>query len=272
MHRNNVVFCILILTIIIVAGVFFIIQNKKVTLGAPREISLTQPLTPDGKIPVRAVAPSPVSQVMYTTEGKLDTSNWEEYRSEYGGFSVMAPRGIAGVGCFGKGCEPARDGEPFRYILTPDDGGGVDGMRIDIIKKKDGTNLDNWISKYIISGEEYFSGIQKTSLGKYPALQFDIHVKKKDTTVYMEYVVYPSGSKNGWNIGGYSSISYRFIIVDLEDRYAIISYTLSIDSKAFLESLYDVGPLTPKFFDNTTLADIYSAILNSFQVFPPTKS
>ncbi|OHA83926.1 MAG: hypothetical protein A2937_03235 [Candidatus Yonathbacteria bacterium RIFCSPLOWO2_01_FULL_47_33b] len=269
MSKNKITFASIFLATVVV--IFVVLQKEKTLTEFPPTPAIPARYVPLKETRQVQIIQAPRSEIVYTPEGKLDTSNWREYRSEYGGFSVRAPKEMASVGCFGHGCEPQRDGEPFHYTLIPNDGGGVIGISIGVIKKRDGTNIDNWISKYIVSGGSEIFAIQKTSFKNYEALQFDIHVKQKDTTVYVKYAVYPSGFENSRNIGGYNSISYRFFIVDLGNRYVMISHTLSIDSKVFLESLYDVGPLTPKFFDNKALADVYKAILDSFQAFTPTK-
>lgn len=234
---------------------------------APESITLAQP---SNTTPIREIE-DVMAEIIYNAKGTIDTSNWQEYRSEYGGFSVTALKKMTWLGCIGHGCEPQRDGEPFRYVLANDDGIGVAGMEINVIKKNYNTNLDNWIDTYVISGTSGISGVQKTKINNYDALQFDIHIKDNDSPIFIKFATYPYGSENSRNIGGYDAITYRYYIIDLENRYAVISYTLSINDNAPIWKMTDLKYLGPKALDSKILSDIYATILNSFHVFTPTK-
>lgn len=279
MNKNKI---ILISSLIIaIAGVFVFFKSDfgRILIRPAQKESLPPP----PPIPSEYTTPTetkPAPSVVYAPDKKFSSKDLMEYKSEYGGYSVMAPKGFSSLGC-GHGCNPKSDGELFNYILIPEEGSGVPGMTIDIIKKTDGTNLENWVSKYIVSGSGVISSTKKTTVKNYPALQFDIQKTKSNASdIIIKSAVYPLGNEYDHSMSGiFSSMPpmtpIRFFVVDLGDRYALISYTLSIDNKAFFESLSTLGvlgPLSPKTLDNKNLAEIYKTIMDSFQAFTPTKS
>jgi|CXWL01.1.fsa_nt_gi hypothetical protein len=267
MYRNKIILTIFL--IVLVGGVIFFL-NHNPALELP--LTKTQP-----------VQPSP-SGIVYDANGKLDTSNWQEYRSEYGGFSVRAPK-VYGVmaGC-GHACDPAVSGQYFYYVFfqtSINEEAGAVGLSINIIKKNAGSTLDNWLDNYIVSGRDQLLNVQKTSINGYPALQFDWQKTSNQEPVYMLSGVYPNGDVRDSifidpTAASSKDASSRFVIIDLGDRYAFASHSLSIDKEALAKSYTSWGyPAYAKqalmIPDNKTLADIYAAILDSFQAFPPTK-
>ncbi len=272
MSRNRVIIILAGTLILIVAGGFIVLQNTK----KPAEHTAPQIAQP--------VQPSP-SGIMYDANGKLDTSSWQEYRSEYGGFSVRAPKDVSAIGCFGHACDPSIWGEHFLYILfqtSINDEAGEVGLSIEVIKKDKGSTLDTWLSDYITSGANQLFDVQKISINGYPTLQFDWQKKGSEhEIVYMHSSPYPNGNTYTSELI-YSTIaadensSSRFLVIDLGDRYAFVSHTLSIDKEALAKSYTSWGyPTYAKqalaIPNDKTLADIYAAILSSFKAFPPTK-
>jgi hypothetical protein len=229
-----------------------------------------------------ATATSESLGIVYGADGKLDTSKWVEYRSEYGGFSVRAPKERGSIFCNGDNNSYC-NGEGFEYSLSDffskAYGLGIGGFDIWTIQKKTSDNFDTWIKNHVSSGvygADNLSNIQKTSVAKYPALRFD--VKNQDgISVMVKYIKYPSfDNKEYDNVFKTPRFSLlRLHLVDLGDRYAIISHTLLVDKNKFNEDLYAADYATAKksvLLDDKTLSDIYQAILDSFQAFPPTKS
>lgn len=288
MNKNKIIFTGVI--IIALATLFALYQfGFKVVRLRESNPSSVVALPPIPKVNDTSSTPPILPKIVYTPNGKLDTSTWQEYRSEYGGFSVVAPKERANVGCYGsRYCEPKNTGEFFQYSLSETfsetygsrQGFGIEGLDIFMIQKKDGTSLDNWMEKYIISGKEYLSDIQKTSLGKYPAMRFDSQTTKNNGDIKLRYSAYPAGDESTTDLEFPQQLPTRyfpthFIIVDLGNRYALIAYTISVDKNIFYKNLTEMNPHTAQWsalLDNKTLSDIYQSILDSFQAFPPTKS
>jgi hypothetical protein len=235
------------------------------------------PSTLPSSVPIVPVFPF---NIKYLANGNIDTVDWEEFRSEYGGFSVRAPKRDSGIGCSGHGCEPSRDGEPFGYDLVSgswmEEGGySIPGITMYAVKKKIGVTLDTWMDSCVYSGREYISSVQKTTMYGYPTLQFDIQEYNPYDQVVFDQTVYPSGQDSTGNVWASDSISYRYYIIDVGTHYIFISHTLRIDSKKFLNDWYATKPDTSviiKSFNQVILADIYKAVLDSLQIFPPTKT
>lgn len=297
MSKTKIIITLTFVILILAAGIFWYLSNNEQWQNTDFGFSIIQPRKqvplPQAPIPtslgtardiVRSentqetasapIAPKdPRSEIIYDANGKLDTSKWVEYRSEYGGFSVVAPKYFSSIGFSGKGYDPRRDGEFFHYILIPYDEGGLYGMSIEVIQKMEGTHLDNWINKYVTSGSNKLMGVQKVSLSNYPALSFERQKTTSDMeTVGIRYAIYPSGIEYNSGLAGATYAGFRFFVVDANDRYILIYHTLSINTQELLNSISGLGPLTPKFFDNKRLTDVYQSILDSFRIFPPTKS
>lgn len=276
MNRNKSIIALCsIVVIIIVAATFYL--RGKTPIGQPTQTATSILVASTSLIsnPTLTTASSvPVfpHDVKYLADGTVDTSDWSEFKSEYGGFSVRAPKSDSSIGCYGHGCEPARDGEAFFYsILPPEEGPGLDGMSVYVIKKIQGTTLDAWIKTYVVSGKENVYSVEKTTIQGHSALQFDTHISSKDSFTFIKEAVYPSGPDNEGNIAGLPGMNIRHYIIDAVDHYIVLSYTTNIDSNVFLSSLPYVAPLYPKSFDNKALADIYKTIFDSLVIFTPTK-
>lgn len=271
MNRSSIILAGALL--VIVAGGFVVLQNTK----KPAEQLSTQTVQ------------SLPSGIVYGADGKLDTSNWQEYRSEYGGFSVRAPRAMSGMGCFNRYfCNE------FNYLLT-NTNILLAGLRLEIIIKNSSSTLDTWLNDYIVSGRDKLLNVQKTTIDGYPALQFDRQEEASnqdviiirsaaysayfinDNPVYEKdpnHPITPDVYEKG--LVGAAGISYRFLVIDLGNRYAFVSYTLSINKQVISKAYVD--PASSSFREqlfslpnDKTLADVYAAILDSFQAFTPTK-
>lgn len=263
MGRGKIILASVFLIVLVGSVVFFLNHNPVPGLHLAKTLPV-QPL-PSG--------------IVYGADGKLDTSNWQEYRSEYGGFSVRAPRRVSAIGCFGHTCDPSVWGEQFYYLIIKgvDEDIGLSGLNIQIIRKLGGSTLDTWLDNSVVSGKNKLSNVQKISVGQYSALQFDRQKEMPEAPSAMVMVNtadYPLG--NTYESGLIMSVnnSFRYLVVDLGDRYALIYYTLSIDQTTLPEYLATHGYSWTQALaipDNKTLADIYATILDSFQAFIPTK-
>lgn len=262
MSRGKIILTSIFLIVLVGGVIFFLNHNPAPELP----LAKTQP-----------VKPSP-SGIMYGADGKLDTSNWQEYRSEYGGFSVRAPREMSMIGCSRQHniCNPISQEEDFNYLLTTTNI-LLAGLEIEIIVKNSGSTLDTWLNDYVVSGRDKLLNIQKTTVDGYPVLLFDRQEKVSDQKVIkIRFATYPTNDFYERDLADFVGTSYRFLAIDLGNRYAFVSYTLSINkqaiSKAYANPAYS-------FFQeqlvalpsDKTLSDIYAAILSSFQAFTPTK-
>jgi len=294
MEKNKIIFGVLILLVGIAAGfsLYPTYQHQQqIKLGNQAVISWDN-------IPTKGENGSNYAVVQKTSETaeslgivyqneKLDTSNWVEYRSEYSGFSVVAPKErsyiFCTVGNFETGaCDPKIYGEFFQYSLSDNlDGSGslYPGLKILIVKKRDGTNLNNWISKYVSSGVYGFNNltdIKNTSVSKYSAISFD--VKNHDgVPVGVKYSDYPQGVEFDHTFGNMPSYSpiLHCLVMDLGDKYGLVLYQLNIDKNSFEKEILSYNYLAARqsiLLDNKTLPDVYKAILESFHAFTPTKS
>ncbi len=241
------------------ASVWFITQIR-LSNGLPS----TSLLTPDGNPPVGVVSTSS-PEITYTADGKLDTSDWQEYRSEYGGFSVRAPKDSVSI----------HDESLNYFFLRLNRIGAVYeeellGLSIQTIQKTSSSTLDTWLDMHVVPGvyKDIISNIRKTSVDGFPALQFDrqrqnISSKDKrfDETTKISVVTFPSGIVYNNVPTLLSSDSSRYFVIDLGNRYALVRYTLPpyFFSKEYMR------------LDDETLSKIYDAILDSFQAFTPTK-
>lgn len=278
MTKNNIIFISIL--VVVVVGVFMFFKSgfglilihpaqkepfppqitgeeaRKAVLNTSYVVSEPTPPTPQQ-------VKDPRSEIVYGADGKLDTSKWVEYRSEYGGFSVRAPKIFARIEC-GHGCDPKRDGEPFSYSLTNgfEADSGLHGMEIHILEKKNGATLDNLLSTYTgtLPTDDQLFNQKKVTLNGYPALQVDISTSPSSGKPVNVTFFYSPAS------------SIRLRVVDLGNRFAVIVHTLAYNKPAieqYNKSNPD-GSVEP--LDEKTLADIYQAILGSFQASPQTKS
>jgi hypothetical protein len=256
MNRNRII-VIIVALVVAISSVFFVLNNRIVS-NLPSQTSSSTPIVSTSTSSSVPVFPHDIT---YTVDGKIDTSAWQEFKNEYAGFSVRAPKEDVVFGCYERFCNLARNGQPFLYIIAPTEAVGIPGMSIYAIKKNKGTTIDTWIDSYIISGKENISSLQKIKIQQYQALQFDALIPKEDgNTIIMQYTIYPLGYENNQ---------------DGIDRYLIISHTTSINSdklfKVYNSYPYSYNPLFPKTFNDKALADIYKAIFDSLVIFPPTK-
>ena len=282
MNRNKSIVAVLSIIVVLFIATLALDTRSKVAVNQTSQTSTLVVSTSSVSILTTASSvPVFPHDVKYLVDGKVDTSDWQEFRSEYGGFSVVAPNGDSGMGgCAGKGCEPARDGEPFGYDLVSgswmeESGYGIPGITIYAIKKKKGVTLDTWIDSCVYSGRENISSIQKTTMYGYSALQFDIQEYNPYDRVVFDQTVYPSGQDSIGNVWASDSISYRYYIIDVSTHYIFIAHTLRIDTKKFLNDWYAKKPDTSviiKSFNQVMLADIYKEVMDSLQIFPPTKT
>ena len=280
MKKNFIIFSGIIL--VVVAGTFYIVHYKNTSLLLTR----TPPTTPSGSEPQILSPQDPHSEIVYTPDGKLDTSSWQEYRSEYGGFSVRAPRGMSQFISCTHACD-SYWGERFEYLLArmtnQTDNYYVEppGLSVEVIEKNSTSTLDTLLNDQIVYGRNYLTNLQKTRVGDYPALQFDFDAHQPKTKeglgfATMQYDSYPWGYTSAYDLSNPPYAVSRYVIIDLGDRYAFVQYTLSVDKKAevayFTSNSYYYWVQASQLLDSKNLTDIYTAILSSFQAFPPTKS
>jgi hypothetical protein len=263
MSRDKVIIAI---GVILLAGVgVFFVAGMRTSIGLPT----ANPQT---------IATSSISQVTYDANGKIDTSGWKEYRSEYGGFSVRAPKDMSMIGCSRQHniCNIISREEDFNYILTNADI-LLAGFMIEIMVKSSDSTLDTWLNDYIVSGRDKLLNVQKTVVDGYPALQFDRQEEVPDKEVVeIRFATYPTNDIYKRSISSFAGTSYRFLVIDLGNRYVFVSYTLSIEkhiiSKVYADPAYSFfQEQLSAIPSDKTLSDIYAAILNSFQAFTPTK-
>jgi len=225
------------------------------------------------------------SGIVYGADGKLDTSDWQEYRSEYGGFSVRAPKEMSRV----SGCTHACDsywGERFEYLLFRETGDmsgyvGPPGLSMEVVEKNSTSTLDTWLDTYIVYGKNYLTNVQKTNIKGHPALQFDFDEYQSGARgdlkiATMQYDAYPWGYTSAYELSNPSYAISRYMIIDLGNRYVFVQYLLSVDKKAEVayftsHSYYLHWVQVSQLLDDKTLTDVYAAIFDSFQAFTPTK-
>jgi hypothetical protein len=250
----------IIIGLFIVAGVVWGVWHSLVPQEQNRGVdNQPQPMVQATTTPQ---APTP-SGITYTADGKIDTSDWVEYRSEYGGFSVRAPKERAGMGCYAK-CDPAMDGESFTYFVTEssDQGPGFPGLHIEVIKKKSGATINNWVAKYITSGSDHITNQHTLSINGHSALQFDVlGARPQEVVLTGVYAPYPRGIESPRMTPTQPA---RFYVIDMGDRFALVERMIA----------YDKGILNQysgSVFDEQTLNNVFNAILDSFQVVQPTR-
>lgn len=216
--------------------------------------------------PTEPTATSTSVGITYATDGTIDTHDWQEYRSEYGGFSVRAPKDMASV-----------NAEFLNYYFFRKDrigmvyGEELLGLSIQTVQKTSSSTLETWLDDYLIPGvyKDTISSVQKTTLGGFPTLQFDRqrqNISPKDTrfdeTTKIRAITFPSGIIYNNELSFIVSDSSRYFVIDLGNRYALVIHTLP--PYKFSEEYM--------LLDDKTLSDVYAAILASFQAFTPTKS
>lgn len=270
MNRNKIILASIFLIVLVGGVVFFLNRN------------------PAPELPLAKTPPAqPLSSgIVYGADGKLDTSNWQEFRSEYGGFSVRAPEGMSQFISCTHACD-SYWGDRFEYLLanlrTKTDNYYVEppGLSVEVIEKNSTSTLDTWLDDYIVYGKEYLTNIQKTTIKGYPALQFDFDEHQPEMKgglgfATMQYDSYPWGYTSAYGLGNPPYAISRYLIIDLGNRYAFVHYLLSVDRKAEVayftsHSYYLSWVHESQLLDDKTLSDVNTAILDSFQAFPPTK-
>ena len=273
------------LVILIITAVTFWYWKGPTSIVSPNP-NTTSTTTPNS---ATSTPQTTTPSITYTTDGKIDTSDWVEYRSEYGGFSVRAPKERALISC-ARGCNPLVNGETFLYTLTNgfEEDPGLEGMTIAIIQKgNDALNI--WVEKHIASPAELIQGVeqgivadkQMVTIGGHSALRFDVHapaqsavgLSTKDIAIYPNGGRPPTPQTMSQVLFDYPAVLYgRVYVVDLGNRFALITEVLSYE-KTSVEA-YNDGNATHggkvELLDDKTLGVVYDAILSSFKSFNPT--
>lgn len=264
MNRNSTIRASILLGIVLVG--FFVLHHTN---------TLSQYPGPGGYPPPPDSHPSPPG-IVYANAG-LNTSDWQQYWSEENGFGfrVRGPWELSRIGCAVNKYAPCKD---FIYSLTSDTSGiGLTGLVITTIFKNNGSTLDTWLNDYVVLGRDRILNVQKTTVAGYPALRFDTkeQMSDKDGITFK----FDDGVSSGEGIAGFVGSSSRYFVIDLGNRYALVSQTLSIDKQAVSKAYnYPDGVPNNLFQEEVdalpsdqALADAYAAILDSFQTFTMTK-
>lgn len=188
--------------------------------------------------------------VTYTQDGKVDTRDWVMYSGDYSGFSVRGPKEGSWMNT-----DTRVAGNSFSY--SPDNRFAhdfygntlINSLNINAIKKQSGTNVQNWIASYVFSNADKMSNKSFTTVGKYPALQFDVQVNPDPQGMAHLPNIIAIVYNDDLSRESLSDFSYHShnLIVDGGDRYILIEYTLT---------------------GNQSYVDVYKAIIDSLEIFP----
>ncbi len=235
-------------SITIISLIAFVLGGIVVSLGYEKMIGEgsyfsfpATPVTPVGA-PKDETPPQPsYYQPKYTSDGKIDTSDWVTYTGEISGYSVLAPKGYAWIGVNMR--------QPYQADTFVFDLMSKKALSSIPLVKEENSNLLNWVEKHVSSYPEKITDRKITTIGKYKVLEFDAQGENNHITwPSIKGAYYPGFYQKENKIQEPYNIYGHYFVVDAGDRYVIFSYDNTPDKKSL---------------------DVYNTIISSLDVFAP---